>query len=376
MTPWLIAMLQQLQKNGVENTVLAPSYKGLGNQNVMGIDVRRFRYFPKKWESLTHDEATPVRLAKKPWYLLLAPFLLLAGRKYVKKLLGEKNFDIVHIHWPIPMAFVGAPAFGKIPTILHFYTAETSMIRRYPIIKPFFRGAIRDADKVVALTTYGMNQAKSIYDRPVEIIPYGNEFPPDIPEVNPPKGNETREILYVGRLVERKGVKYLIQAMPKILSQIDAQLTIVGGGILLEELKSIAKQENVEDKVSFTGIIPADEKDKAYRECDVFVLPACIDRHGDTEGQGVVLLEALSYGKPVVASAVGGIVDIVKNDKTGLLVPQKDPDALAEAIVRILTDEKLYVRLATDGYKYALDNFSIPAVTEKMLNIYNSVIEK
>jgi len=374
MTPWLIALIQELERQGVENTVLAPSYKGLGDQKVFGIDVRRYRYFFRKWEDLTHDEATPVRLARKPWYLLWVPFMLSAGRRAVKKILKREHFDIVHIHWPIPMAFVGAPAFRKMPTILHFYTAETSIIRRFPIIKPFFRKYIRDADEVIALTSYGAKQAQSVYNRPIKIVPYGNIFSEKMPSIKFPESDRPKRILFVGRLVERKGVEYLVRAMPKILSEIDAELIVVGSGAILDELKSLAEKIGVGEKVHFTGLVPAEEKERYYKTCDVFVLPACIDRHGDTEGQGVVLLEALSYGKPLVASAVGGIVDLVKDERTGLLVPEKDPDALADAITRILTDKELYIKLARDGYDFALKNFSLSAVGKSVVEIYERIL--
>jgi len=373
MTPWLIALIRELERQSVKNTVLAPSYKGLGNQKVFGIDVRRYRYFFRKWEDLTHDEATPVKLARKPWYMFWVPFMLFAGRRAVKKLLKQEHFDIVHIHWPIPMAFVAAPAFGKLPTVLHFYTAETSMIRRYPIIKPFFRKYMRDADEVIALTNYGAKQARTVYNRSIKIVPYGSEFPEIVPSVKFPDDNRSKQILFIGRLVERKGVKYLIRAMPKILSKIDAELNIVGSGSILDELKSLAQEIGIGEKVHFTGLVPADEKERYYDDCDVFVLPACIDRHGDTEGQGVVLLEALSHGKPLVASAVGGIVDLVNDEKTGLLVAEKNPDALADALIRILTDKDLYLKLANNGYDFALENFSLEAVGKSVVEIYESL---
>ncbi len=376
MTPWLISLLRGIEARGFHNVVVAPAYKGLGDQTVFGIEVRRFRYFIRRWEDLTHDEATPVRLARKPWYLLWVPFMLLSGRNFVRKIIAKEKFDIIHIHWPIPMAFVGAPAYGKLPTILHFYTAETSMIRRYPAIKPFFKKYIRDADRVIALTSYGAQQAKSVYDREIDIVPYGTKFPESVPEVVFPGDRTPKRILFVGRLVERKGVRYLIEAMPEILRKLDAELIIVGGGPLLEELKRTASGAGVADRVRFTGIVPAEEKERWYSESDLFVLPACFDRHGDTEGQGVVLLEALSHGKPVVASAVGGIVDIVKHEKTGLLVPEKDPHALAEAITRILTDEDLYVRLAREGYDFARKNFSEDAVADKVVGIYRELMNQ
>ena len=375
MTPWMISTLQGLEKIGVQNTVLAPSYKGLGDQTVMGIDVRRFRYFPRFWEDLTHDETTPVRLGHKPWYIIHVPFLLLCGRYVVKGLIKHEKFDIVHIHWPLPMAFVGAPAFGRIRTILHFYTAETAMARRFPIAKKFLRGVMKKADDGIAISSHAVNLAKSAYDRPMKVVPYGSFFPDIAPKIIYPSEDCPKRILFVGRLVERKGVKYLIQAMPKVLEKMNATLTIVGGGVLLEELKQFSHEMDMTEYVTFTGIISAEEKAKYYRECDLFVLPACFDKHGDTEGLGVVLLEALSAGKPVIASSVGGIVDIVKHERSGLLVPEKEPEALAKAIIRILSDRKIYIELAEKGYNYAVSNFSVKAVCKRIKDIYSELVQ-
>ena len=374
MTPWLIALIQELERQGVKNTVLAPSYKGLGNQTVFGIEVRRYRYFFRKWEDLTHDEATPVRLARKPWYLLWVPFMLSAGRRAVKKILKREHFDIVHIHWPIPMAFVGAPAFGKMPVVFRFYSAEIVLAKRYPKIFSFFlKRYINKADAISSNSSYTASLIKN-FRADVEVIPDANFFPNATPKFSEPLNNTPKKILFVGRIVERKGVEYLVRAMPKILSRIDAELIVVGSGAILDELKSLAKKIGVGEKVHFTGLVSAEEKERYYKTCDVFVLPACFDRHGDTEGLGVVLLEALAYGKPVIASNVGGIPDIVKDEKTGLLVPEKDPDALADAIVRILTDKELYIKLARDGYDFALKNFSLSAVGKSVVEIYERIL--
>ncbi|MCD6418030.1 glycosyltransferase family 4 protein [bacterium] len=376
MTPWLISLLRGLERRGVKNTVFAPSYKGLGNQTVFGIDVRRYRYFFRKYEDLTHDEATPVRLSRKPWYLLWVPFMLISGRRALKKLLKEEHFDIVHIHWPIPMAFVGAPAFDKLPVVFRFYSAEIVLAKRYPKIFSFFlKKYINKADAISANSSYTASLIKN-FRRDVEVIPDVNFFPNVTPKFAEPLNNNPKKILFVGRIVERKGVKYLIRAMPKVLSRIDAELIVVGSGAILDELKSTAQDIGVSEKVHFTGVIPADEKEQYYKNCDVFVLPACFDRHGDTEGLGVVLLEALSYGKPVIASAVGGIVDIVKDGHSGLLVPEKDPDALAEAIIRVLTDKELYIKLAKDGYEYAIQKFSPSVVEKAIVDVYEALLKK
>jgi glycosyltransferase involved in cell wall biosynthesis len=109
---------------------------------------------------------------------------------------------------------------------------------------------------------------------------------------------------------------------------------------------------------------------KYYSACDCFVLPAVVDSEGNTEGLGVVLIEALSFRKPVVASALGGIVDVINHEKTGLLVPEKDSPALAAAITRVLTDEELARRLGEEGFRFVREYFNWDRIISRWIELY------
>jgi len=189
-----------------------------------------------------------------------------------------------------------------------------------------------------------------------------------------PDASRAKEILFVGRLVERKGVEYLLRALRIVYPKIDVRLTVVGTGPLFPALKALTVELGLEDRVNFTGALPQQELEKAYRRCDLFVLPACYDSSGDTEGLGVVLLEALSCGKPVIGSNVGGIPDIIKHEQTGLLVPEKDPEALAQAIERVLSDPSLYFSLAKNGFEYAKNTFSIQSIARRGKELYLTIL--
>jgi len=103
----------------------------------------------------------------------------------------------------------------------------------------------------------------------------------------------------------------------------------------------------------------------------VFVLPAIVDARGDTEGLGVVLLEAMNFGVPVVASASGGIVDIVHDGETGLLVPPADAPALAEALARLATDRALGRRLGAEGRRFVRTRFTWDAIVSRWQSVYD-----
>ena len=117
----------------------------------------------------------------------------------------------------------------------------------------------------------------------------------------------------------------------------------------------------------FYGFIPNEELAIQYQQADVFVLPAIRDQKGDTEGLGVVMIEALTFKTPVVASDVGGISDVIIDGKTGLLVPEKDPEQLAKAINRILSDNALAKRLGEAGCEHAKSYFDWERIVDRLL---------
>ena len=369
-TPWLVEMLKKLRDRGVEVEVFTSSYQGLGDQVLWGIPVHRFRYFFKGHENLTHEEMAVDRMTRSPLYKVLPGFYLLGGIFGIVKLCRREKYDVIHVHWPLPHAVFGwaAKKLCRARLVTTFYGSELRWVKNsLPFLKWFLRWAIRISDRVVAISTFTANDVRSISDVPAEVIPYTVGLS-DKSNIKDKKSKTDRpEILTVGRMVERKGVRYLIEAMQKLPQ---ARLEVVGGGPLLPELKEQAKDVGVTDRVHFAGKVSEQELMEHYRRAAVYVQPGIIDSRGDTEMLGVVLLEAMHYGVPVIGSDLGGITDIIINEKTGLLVPQKDPKALAGAIGRILEDEKLRQRLVKGADEHLRTNFSWDAIVSKWMAIY------
>ena len=178
------------------------------------------------------------------------------------------------------------------------------------------------------------------------------------------------KILFTGRLIERKGVEYLIKAMPLILGQRPAMLQITGNGDQRKNLECLANSLGLRDSVQFLGFVTNQQLDELYAKCDVYVNPSIVDSRGDTEGLGVTALEAFAHGRPVVASAVGGITDVVKHQKTGLLVPEKDEGALARAILEVLADPSRASSLAAAGLQHARQWFDWERITDRLEATY------
>lgn len=372
--PWLAEYLLRLKGKGVEVTVFAPSYKGLGDQTILGLEVKRYRYFLSRWEDLTHEEAALTRLRRKPFYIFPAIFLVISSCVNIIKLCKKRKFDIIQVHWPFPLGitgYLGAKA-SKGKLVLKFYSAELIFALRGPFpFKEILKSIIKKADLIVANSSYTKNLLHDFYPEiQAEVIPEGFSV---VSKGSGKKEENSKKILFVGRLVERKGVEYLIRAIPLVSQELDAKLDIVGDGEMRSKLEELAHSLKIKDRVNFTGRVEETLLDKYYQECDLFVLPAIVDSKGDTEGLGMVLVEALSYGKPVIASAVGGIVDIIKNKETGLLVPEKDEKALAQAIVSILKNHSWAKELASGGYQHIKKHFDWDKIVDKTLTLYNRV---
>ena len=382
--PWLRTSVAHLKKAGVEIQVLAPAYKGLKSHDIDGTRVNRFRYAPASWEILTHEEGAPSKMASRPWLQLLAIPYIISGCFKCLKICRKWRPDVIHAHWPFPHAYIalGAAKLFRIPLVLNFHGAELLLIRKKKWVKPFLKFAIGQAQAVFANSSFTAGKIKAIRNVDVEWSPYGTTLdgdgghPRNAPEAHAVNGKF--KVLFVGRHIERKGICYLIEAA-KHLSADKFEIRIVGEGDLTEELKAQAAQlegDKNAARIVFTGKLVAPELAREYREANVFVLPAIVDHKGDTEGLGVVLIEAMELGLPIVASDVGGIPDVVVNDESGILVPEKDAVALADAIKRIESDPQYTARLLEGARNRIAEHFTWDNITRRQIEIYEQLANR
>ncbi|MCI6873805.1 MULTISPECIES: glycosyltransferase family 4 protein [Hallerella] len=372
--PWLRKSVATLRDAGVEVEVMAPSYKGLKSHTIDGVPVHRFRYAVKNLEILTHDEGAPTKMAKHPSMQLLAIPYCISGFFKCLWLAKKKKFDVIHAHWPFPHALIvlGACKLFRIPLVLNFHGAELLLIRKKKWIRPIMKFIIGQANAIFANSRFTASKISALRPAKIEWSPYGS--PLSSGKVPPHARGERYKILFVGRHIERKGIEYLIQAA-KLLDPKKFEVRIVGKGNLTESLKNLAKEIQTEN-VTFTGLLSPDDLRKEYQESNCFVLPAIVDSKGDTEGLGVVLVEAMQYGLPVVASNVGGIPDVVVDGETGVLVPEKNPAALAAAFQKLESDPAYETELLKGAEKRINDCFNWEKIAKKQIAVYEKLIGK
>ncbi|MBV9389785.1 MAG: glycosyltransferase family 4 protein [Chroococcidiopsidaceae cyanobacterium CP_BM_ER_R8_30] len=359
---------------GAKFTVFAPAYEGCKSYTLDYIQVYRFRYCLKRFENLVRDGA-PTKLQRQPLYLVVAALYILLGSWQLFWVCRKEKPDLLQIHWPFPHGLMAWPASKllSIPMVFSFHGAELLLVNKFSFVADVLRWLLPMTSGVTANSSFTLGLIRKLYSGPVTVIPYGLTI-----EAKPPQERPTTEIprlLFVGRLDERKGLRYLLEALPLVLAKQPVCLRVVGKGILEQEIKSQCITLNLENVVEFLGFVSKEELAVEYARCDIFVLPAIVDSKGDTEGLGIVMIEALAHQKPVIASAVGGIVDVIQSGLTGLLVPQKNPEALAQAILTLLADPNRAAQMGRNGLQDVQTRFSWSRIVPMWQNVFSAALE-
>lgn len=289
----------------------------------------------------------------------------------LRQIEAEERFDIVHIHSPVdPILPLVACQVLRAPKIGTFHTyMETSWAHQ--VFAPYLRPFWRRLDGRIAVSEAAKGFFQQYFPGDYRVIPNGvdtRRFRPDLPPIETLSAEPAPTILFVGRLDPRKGLKYIIQAMPLIVAAIPrARLVIVGGGALKEYYRSFVPAA-VADRVQFEGFVPGDLLPRYFSSADVFVSPA-------TQGEsfGIVLLEAMAAGLPVVASNIEGYNTVLTNAQEGFLVARKNPLRIAERVIQILREPTLARTLGEAGQLTA-QRYSWPTVTAKIEEYYQEIL--
>ena len=222
------------------------------------------------------------------------------------------------------------------------------------------------ADGIVTVSRYTKNTIIKMFDisgDKIRLISNGVDLekcqPVSISEarLGTVKPSSQAHIFSVGRLIKRKGFDMAIEAMAIVHKQYPgAQLIIAGEGVRLDELKARIRKLNLEDVVRMAGRLSHDELMRFYQDCDIFLMPNRELENGDTEGFGLVFLEANAFKKPVIGGNAGGAVDAIMHGNTGLLVDGNSASDVADAILKLLGDEPLRREMGEKGYEWAVKN--------------------
>jgi len=318
-----------------EVVALVPSAPGAQSREVMdGVEVVRYRYAPRRLETLVNDGGIGTNLKLYKWKWLLVPGFLLGQLWSLRCMVKRQRPQLIHAHWLIPQGVVAALAnlVWGIPFAVTSHGADVYSFRGKALLRLKRWVSRRAAGLSVVgsamreeLAKAGM-PAERIWVRSMGVDLVGRFAP----------SREQRaagRILFVGRLVEKKGVRHLIQAMPAVLSlHPEAMLTVAGFGPELEALQQQARILGVAGKVQFLGAVPQQEVAGLLRQASMCVAPFVEAASGDQEGLPLALLEAIGCCCPVVAGNVAGVRDVLGERDGSTVVESRDALELAVAI--------------------------------------------
>lgn len=292
--------------------------------------------------------------------------------------LGALKSDIYHFHFPSPpfeVMYLGSSVQGKLVVSYH-----TDIVRQQILLKfysPLIRRFLAKAEVII---TSSPNMVKyspflSQFNQKCVVIPYGIDIKRF--ELTPKASSKLKEIqqkygspllLFVGRLIYYKGLEYLIEAM----KDINASLIIVGKGPLQKKLAAQAQKLGVADRIQFLGEVADEELPLYFHACDIFVLPS-VER---SEAFGLVQLEAHACSKPVVSTNLTTSVPFANLDgKTGLVVPPRSSEALAQATNKLLADSNLRKQLGEAGKQRVEKEFTREVMAKKVMEVYKGLLD-
>ncbi|MCH7623964.1 MAG: glycosyltransferase family 4 protein [Nitrospinae bacterium] len=363
--------------------VLVPHAPGARmEEEIDGVRILRFPYFfPKRLQTLCYEGGILPKLKTKWLARLQLPFFLAAQGFHIWRTVRKYKINFIHCHWIIPQGFFVAliHLVYKIPYILTGLGADVYAFKNIPLIGTLRNFAIKNAWLCTANSKALVNSLKSISQKPkFKHIPNGvyedlfHENNRD-PQLKDNLGISGIFLLGVGRFADKKGFNYLIQAMPKILAaQPTAKLVLVGYGPNESALKQQVKNLRIENAVFFPGGKSGLELARYFATADIFIGPSIVVSGGDTEGQPAVFVEAMSAKTAVVASNVGGISDMIEDGVTGLLVAEKDSNAIAEKVITLCENPNLRKSLEENARQLVLEKYCWDNIASRFLDIYST----
>jgi phosphatidylinositol alpha-mannosyltransferase len=293
----------------------------------------------------------------------------------IKEVLAREKFDIIHLHEPfMPMLCSATLRFSNAATVGTFHASQGKPGYNWgrPISTWMIRRRLHKLGGKIAVSKPALRYHSRYIPGPFEIIPNGVDTERFSEDVSPIEQfcDGKQNILFLGRLEFRKGLNYLLKAYLQIKPEVpNSRIIVVGPGTRLRRrYEKWVRKHHLEEDVIFVGYVSEEDKPRYFKTADVYCSPAT-----GRESQGIVLLEAMAVGRPVVASNIEGFAGVVTHGVDGLLVPPCNEDELAKALISLLGDEALRQRMGSKGRLKAMD-YDWGRVAQRILDYYTKVL--
>jgi glycosyltransferase involved in cell wall biosynthesis len=357
--PFVLYLNSYLQKEGYTVYALAPHYPGAKFYEVLeGVRTYRFPYFfPLRFQRLCYEGGIMANVRSSVLAKIQIPSFLFMELVYTAYLALRLSPSVIHAHWIIPQGLVASivSRLFNIPLVVTIHGSDVFIFNK-GIPSKVAKYTIRGSDALTVNSTASLKALSIIEPRVrAQIIPMGidlDKFSPlkKCDSIKAKLNIEGALLLSVGRLVPLKGFAYVVSAMPTILKNYPTtKLIVIGDGPERKQLQKLAVELEVQENVIFLGNLPNNQLPEYYSSASIYIGPSIHTDDGAQEAFGIVFLEALASGLPVISTGIGGITDIVQNEVTGLVVPEQDSESIANSVLRLIRDQKLNSLIVKNG---------------------------
>jgi glycosyltransferase involved in cell wall biosynthesis len=381
----LFVSARKILSLGYDVEVLAPHQRGLPFfEKIEDIVIHRFRYSSDRYERLAYHGNMQQLVRENLLNKLIFLLFLFSFFWKASKLAAKDQIRLIHAHWWIPSGLVGvwvSRVTGK-PLVVTTHGTDIMILYSSKVLRILAGFVFSRAACVTVVSTFLKRKLQSILRIPsakIKVLP----MPVDLDSFSasgkatgigayPEEETEKRKkILCVARYTKQKRLDTLIDALALLKEEdFDSEAILIGEGEEEENLKRMIGNQALWDRISLLPLMSQEKLSHYYRESDVLILPS-VD-----EGFGLVLVEAQLCRTPVIGADSGGIPDIIEPEKTGLLFPPGNAQALADSIKRILTQKEQAGKLASNAYEKARTRFSPDSIAGAFVSIYDGLINK
>jgi glycosyltransferase involved in cell wall biosynthesis len=360
----------------VNITVLSPHDKNAKfHEELDGIQVWRFPYFIPSMQLLAYRGGMINAFKENFLAKVQLPFFLLSEFIFAFFLVKNKEIDLIQAHWLFPQGFVAylVKIVTGIPIIITTHGGDIAILKNKHVLK-VLRPVLLNANAITFVSEINKSQVQELinakeFSKKLFVLPMGVYLPVG----RKTSKHKTTNLLFIGRLVAIKGLDILIKALPSIVNtHKNIKLKVLGDGPLKSDWKQLAKNLGVDNYISFEGYKTGLEKDKSLKESDIVVIPSIIDRYGYQEGLPVVALEALSYGKVLIATKTGGLPSLLSK-RNGLLIKPNNVSDLSTALLKIIPNKNMQ-RTISKNAEVTSKNYSWQVISNNFINIMENTL--
>ena len=385
--PFIESITRHVAARGHTVHLVLPEHRAWNRPRVEdGVHFHPYRYSPRRsWTPWGYSEALEAGTRIRRRLYPLAPVVLGSALRTCATVVAHQSIDIVHAHWLVPNGLIGALVSKRhgLPLVISLHGSDVAVAERSRALGTVARASLSRSAAVTGPSKDLLDRARALGAAGrLEWIPYGadpHEFRTDAAARERARDRLGLEpdvvaVLGIGRFIHAKGFDDLIEATANARATYPGiRLVLVGDGDIRGELEARTERLGLSSVVTFTGMATREEMPSYLAAADIVVVPS-VHFEGYVDGLPNVALEAMAAGRPLVATRVGGLPDVVEDEVTGLIVDERDPHALATAVVKLASNVDLRHGMGERGRARIEESLNWATVAERFEGVYDHVM--